>query len=290
MNPFDCMPDFRHSGSLSIAVWVVLILSGCGTTRFQTATEQLVLSDALDRSISQIDFRPLSGHTVYFDTSYLKSAKPDNIVNSEYVISSLRQQLMAAGCFLQDKSEEAEIIVEARVGTLGLDDHRLTYGIPETKGLGPTVSMVAGAPVPVPPTLPEIAVARREAREGAAKVAAFAYDRATKQAIWQSGISRSDSVARDTWVLGIGPFRRGTIRNEPKFADKSLVPKFMQSPPPPPQSFDGSPMVDYNSMTVFQDQRSKHRDQTEIQQASHEESPNPTEGNVSKKIQWPIEP
>ncbi len=50
-----------------------LSMVGCGTTREYNATEQLVMSDAVDRSIASIDFRPLSGRKVYLDTSYLAS-------------------------------------------------------------------------------------------------------------------------------------------------------------------------------------------------------------------------
>src|SRR5690606_32524555 len=69
---------------------------GCGTTRMsdtsRTGTEQLLLSNAIDRSINNIDFTVLAGREVYLDPQFLKG-----IVDENYVISSLRQSLLAHG-------------------------------------------------------------------------------------------------------------------------------------------------------------------------------------------------
>ena len=39
----------------------MLACMGCGTTKMKTGTEQLLMSDAVDRSISALDFRPAGG-------------------------------------------------------------------------------------------------------------------------------------------------------------------------------------------------------------------------------------
>ncbi len=235
--------------AIRLLVLVIMTLAGCGTTKLQNATEQLVLSDAVDRSISQIDFRPLSGRRVYFDTTYLKTVKNESFVNADYVTSAMRQQIVAAGCLMMETQNDAELVIEGRIGTLGMDDHRLTYGVPENNALASTASLISAAPTI--PSIPEIAIARRESREGAAKVAAFAYDRETRQAVWQSGLSRANSTARDTWVLGVGPFRQGTIRRELRFADGRFF-NFRRKPTPPVVFQDGIPPVDYAREMVFE--------------------------------------
>ena len=48
---------------------------GCGMNKSRLATEQLVVSDAVDRAVAAIDFSPLSGRKVYFDTKYLDGVK-----------------------------------------------------------------------------------------------------------------------------------------------------------------------------------------------------------------------
>src|SRR5262245_51288245 len=115
--------------------WIVLAVAfffatGCGTTKQAEATQQLLASDAVDRSVANIDFTPLAGQKVYFDTKYIQDYKGIGFVNSAYVISSLRQQLFAAGCLLQEKLEDCDYVVEARMGTLGNDEHNIIYGIP----------------------------------------------------------------------------------------------------------------------------------------------------------------
>src|SRR5687768_13242341 len=102
---------------------------GCGSTRWsdtqRTATEQMLISDAVDRSINQLDFRVLSGKDVYFKEDFLKGT-----VDQLYVASSIRQHLLATGCILKEKPEEATYIVEARAGAGGTDRHDLLFGVP----------------------------------------------------------------------------------------------------------------------------------------------------------------
>ena len=126
----------------AFAVLFVAAISGCGTTRIRQATEQLVMSDAVDRSVSRIDFRPLSGQKVYLDSTYLRHVKSDNFVNAEYVISAMRQQIVASGCLIQDTLSDADIVIEARIGTLGLDDHRVTFGLPENNAISSAVALI----------------------------------------------------------------------------------------------------------------------------------------------------
>ncbi len=231
-------------------IFLVIGCVGCGTTREYNATQQLVVSDAVDRSVSSLDFRPLSGRKVYLDASYIRHIKGEGFVNAEYVTSALRQQIVSAGCLIQDASGDADIIIEARIGALGTDDHRVTFGIPENNAISSAASLIPGSPQVA--SIPEIAVGRREAREGAAKVAAFAYDRETRTPVWQSGVSPATATARDTWVLGVGPFQGGSIRRQTKFAGSKLRLGSKTKRGSPAKSFDRPP-VDYTAETRFQD-------------------------------------
>jgi hypothetical protein len=231
------------------AALAVTLLIGCGTTREYKATEQLVMSAAVDRSIAKIDFRPLSGRKVFLDTSYLNHVKGESFVNAEYVTSALRQQIVAAGCLIQDTNTAADVIIEARIGALGADDHRVTFGIPANTAVASAVSLIPGAPNL--PSFPEIALARREAREAAAKVAAFAYDRETRAPLWQSGVGSSLATARDTWVMGVGPFQGGSIREQTKLAGSTIRIGEGNRRGSPVEDFD-RPAVDYTAQVRFQ--------------------------------------
>jgi hypothetical protein len=211
----------RWEWTSRLLVWIALLAApwlslGCGTTRTRIATEQLLMSDAVDRAVAQIDFTPLAGQRVFFDTKYIVAVKGVNFVNAEYVISSLRQQMLGAGCLLEDTAEKADFVVEARCGALGTDGHEVVYGVPANSGLGEVSAIVPNTPRL--PSIPEIALAKRDDYRGAAKIGVFAYHRETRRPIWQSGLATAKSDARDTWFFGAGPFQSGTIYDRTQFA------------------------------------------------------------------------
>jgi hypothetical protein len=185
---------------------------GCSINKSRLASEQLVVSDAVDRAVAGIDFSPLSGHKIHFDTKYLAGVKLTPSGNVEYVISSLRQQMAAYDCRLVDKPEEAEFIVEARVGVLANDGHEVTYGVPGSAALT-TASVFLASPVAAP-AMPELSLGRRNHQQGTAKIGVFAYDRETREPVWQSGVAKGSTRAKDMWVLGLGPFEsQGPVRS-----------------------------------------------------------------------------
>ncbi|MCC6493697.1 MAG: hypothetical protein IT424_11840 [Pirellulales bacterium] len=183
---------------------------GCGTTRSsntaRTATEQLLISDAIDRTVQQINFKALDGQTIYFDERPLAE-----VVDKGYLISSIRQHLLASGCILKDARDQADYVIEPRVGAMGTDSHDLLFGIPAVQ-----VPQVPLAPS-MPSSIPEIPFAKRRDQRGIAKLAVFAYRRESGEPVWQSGLALSESVAKDIWLFGAGPFQRGTIYDGTRF-------------------------------------------------------------------------
>lgn len=214
------------------AVAICAIGAGCGKTIQARGTEQLLASAAIDTSIAKIDFRALAGEKVFLDTQFIKPLKESiGIVNSEYAISALRQQMMAANCLLQEKAEEADYIVEARLGALGNNQHEVVYGIPANNALSAVTTIMPNMP-PVP-TIPEISLARRDHNTATAKVALFAYHRETRQPVWQSGTSIAHSNARDIWLFGAGPIQVGSIYPETRLAGNRLGMPFKKTEPVP---------------------------------------------------------
>jgi len=194
----------------------LLCCVGCGTTQQRAGTEQLLLSDAVDRSVDRIDLDILSGQTVYLDSSYIEPVKTNGYVTSSYIISALRQKLITSGCRLKDIPEDADYIVEARVGALGTDAVEVTYGIPANNALGAAASLLATSPAI--PSVPEIAVGKRNGALSTSKVVAFAYHRESGEPVWQSGAAVARSDAKDSWLFGAGPWQRGSIYDGTQFA------------------------------------------------------------------------
>jgi Family of unknown function (DUF6655) len=204
----------RYCSQFAIAC-LATALAGCGTTRstdtIRTATEQLLISDAIDHAVQTIDFGPLRGQTVYLDDQRLAE-----VVDRNYLVSTLRQHLLASGCQLRDKRDDADFIVEARAGAVGTDRNDLLFGVPSMNV--PQIPLVQ----PVPAAIPEIPLAKRRDQRAIAKVAVFAYHRESGTPVWQSGLAHQESSANDVWILGAGPFQRGTIYDGTEFAGKTL--------------------------------------------------------------------
>jgi hypothetical protein len=193
-------------------VWV-----GCGTTKWtdtsRTATEQLLLSDSMDRAVSRIDFRALAGKKVYLDSTPVAA-----ITDGPYLTSLIRQHILASGGILKEKREEADYIVELRAGAVGTDRHDVLFGVP---ALSLPVAPVAG----VPSQIPEIPLMKKTDQRGVAKIALFVYNRNTGRIVWQSGVIPEESKAKAVWFFGAGPFQRGSIYQGTKFAgDRFHIP------------------------------------------------------------------
>ena len=216
-------PTLRSAVRLTAQVatlwFVIAIFNGCGTTTQRFATEQMLVSDAVDQAIHQIDFTHLADSKVFLDTTFLKPVRGMGFVNAEYIISSLRQQLTASRCLVQEKKEDADVIVEPRVGALGTDGHEVTYGLPQTTAVANAAAVFSSNAIPA---VPEISFGRVDAQSGIAKIIVYAYERETKQPVWQSGVAKAESNSNSTWVLGAGPFQKGSIYEDVKFAGKTL--------------------------------------------------------------------
>ena len=191
-----------------VAALALMLAWGCGSTKMtgtaRTGTEQLLLTDAWDRALERVDFRPLVGVPVYLDTTNVAA------VDQGWVVSSLRQAMLAQGVLLRTKPEQAQWIVEARVGVYGTDENSLLVGIPQLS-VPPTFT---GVPTG---TIPEVPLIKKSDQQATSKLALFAYDRASGQLVWNSGTMLATATAKDTYIGGLGPIQGGTIRGGPEF-------------------------------------------------------------------------
>lgn len=207
------MPRSCHTPTLAVLLCGLLsvVAAGCGTTRWsdskRTATEQLLISDAVERAVMRIDMRPLAGQAVFLDTTIL-----DDVSDGKYLASALKHQLLASGCRLAATQDTAEIVVEARAGAIGTDRNDLLFGIPATS------VEVAGNGT----SIPEMAIFKRTDQRGVAEVNLFAYERTSGRPVWQSGLAHYDSNTRDRWMMGTGPFQDGDIHDRMEFAGERV--------------------------------------------------------------------
>jgi len=211
----DAVQATGSPAGLVVAIVALVLFGGCGTTKWtetkRTATEQLLISDSMDQAVSRIDFRALAGKTVFLDDTFLK-----DVVDAQYLVSSLRQQLLAHGAILKQKREEADYVVEVRAGAVGTDMHSLLVGVPQINL--PSVAAAAG----LPSSFPEIPLIKRTKQTAVTKILLFAYHRETGRPLWQSGTVLAKSDAQDIWIFFAGPFQRGSIYEGTQLAGDQL--------------------------------------------------------------------
>jgi hypothetical protein len=187
-----------------LAALLAATQAGCGTTKMsstpRTATEQLLLTNAWDDALHKVDFRPLTGVPVYLDTQYVSA------LDQGWAVSSIRQAMLSQGVLLRSKPEQAQWIVEARVGVYGTDSFNRMIGVPQTTVPPTFTGMPTG-------TIPEIAIVKRSNQQGVVKLAMFAYDRASGQVTWNPDTVLATSSAKDVYIGGFGPIQSGSIRS-----------------------------------------------------------------------------
>ena len=167
------MSHIRSLCLLLFSISTSVLLPGCGTAVQRQGTEQLLLSDSIDRAIDQLDLSGLANRKVYLDTDYMKTFKGSNLyVNSDYIISALRQKMITSGLIIETNRTDADYVLEARVGALGTDTMEVTYGIPSSSGVGSATSALSG--VPAVPLIPEMSFGKRNGVVGISKVMVFA--------------------------------------------------------------------------------------------------------------------
>ena len=179
----------------------LLAFLGCTSTKTsntaRTGTEQLLISNAVDQSLSKIDFQPMAGKKILVEEKYLDS------VDKNYVVSSVRHHVLHAGGELAAKPEDADIILELRSGGIGTDNSDAYLGMP-------------GITLPGMVSLPDVKLVTRSRQSAFAKLGLVAIDAKTRQQLGAGGVSLAMSDDNNWYVMGVGPYRQGSMEKEVK--------------------------------------------------------------------------
>lgn len=180
---------------------ILLAFAGCATSHTsdtaRTGIEQLLISNAVDQALNDVDFSPLSGRSVYVQEKYLDG------VDKNYILGSLRHRVLAAGARLAATEEAADAILEVRSGGVGTDRMESFVGSPQI-----------ALPLPLPVHFPEVRLVDTRTQIGTAKLALVAYDAKSREAIGAGGITMARSFDVNRYYFGAGPFNSGTVREE----------------------------------------------------------------------------
>ena len=159
-----------HRAGAGISAFVALILAmlalgACTTVREtspqRSATEQLLISTAVDRAIAQVRLKIPSGTKVFVDAEQLDGS------DGKYAAGEMKDRLLRNGANLVNDKGKADAIVEVRAGALSIDDKQTLIGIDSFDAPIPFAGQAA--------KIPQIALYSDKVRQGVAKIAAFGY-------------------------------------------------------------------------------------------------------------------
>ena len=161
-----------------------LVHGGCQEMRVtdppRTATEQFLLATSARRAADRVAAEALDGKRVYVDDRYFGPDR-NRLPERQYMLGELRASLLESGARLVPRRGDAEVIVSAFSGGLGIDRYDFLLGIP----LGP-IFAAAGASAETVEKAPDIGL--KDRREyGTAGVHFVAYWAGTGELIAHSG-------------------------------------------------------------------------------------------------------
>ncbi|QDL94452.1 hypothetical protein FDP22_21530 (plasmid) [Paroceanicella profunda] len=166
-----------------------LLAAACSSksisTPARTATEQLLISTAVDKAAEKIAKSLQVEGKVFVDAAYFEG------YDSKYAVATIRDSLLRHGAALAESRETAQTIVEIRTGALSIDTESSLLGLPEISLPIPFADMAS---------TPEIALFKQDTTEGVAKFAATAYDRETGKMVSSTGPQYGFSHKAD-WIL-----------------------------------------------------------------------------------------
>lgn len=182
-----------------LSLLIASLTVGCSSMKrsdtARTGREQLLISNAVDQSLSKCDFSSFHGTKVFVEEKYLDS------VDKGYVLGSVRHRLMLNGATLASKPEEADVVVELRSGGIGTDNADSYVGIPQIV-------------LPGLLTLPEVHFWERSKQSALAKIGIVAYDTRNHEMLGAGGVSAAMSDDTNMFFMGIGPYQNGSARME----------------------------------------------------------------------------
>jgi len=174
------------------------LFAGCTSLKrsdtARTGREQLLVSNAIDQSLSKVNFEPFRNRAVLLEEKYL------DCVDKGYVTASVRHRLARAGARIATKIEDADILLEMRSGGVGTDVADSFLGTP-------AISVGVAS-------IPEVKFMSRTNQTAVAKIGLAAYDAKTMQLLGDGGMSLAMSDDNNWNVFGVGPFQNGSVRTE----------------------------------------------------------------------------
>jgi hypothetical protein len=172
-------------------IFVCLSLWSCTSAREtnpqRTATEQLLLSTAVDHAVENIHLDIEPGTKVFVDSSNFEG------LDSRYAVGAIRDRVLRLGGRIVSERAASDNVIEIRSGALSADQSKTLLGVPAFD-------------IPLPLTtqglsVPDISLFKKSLRQGIAKFAATIYRTTDGALIDSTGPQYGFSHSTDYVVL-----------------------------------------------------------------------------------------
>ena len=205
-------------------VFVILLaaclLSACAPTRdtsksLRSATEQLLLSQAVERSLEEVTVPMLKDATVALEVAGLTS---DQFYVRDAVAAHLAGKV---GAKIRSHQADAKYLVRVMVQALGTELDQSFFGMPQ----------VEGGLIPI--ALPELPLYKFVRQVGYVRYALHVYDIATGQLALATPWFTKTAASRQYTVLFFFTFRTSTLIDPPELSKVPTVPIITPLPKEP---------------------------------------------------------
>lgn len=177
---------------LALAALGALVAGGCAkphiTDPARSATEQLLISTAADLAVEQLDLKSIAGRPTFVDATNVEGT------DKAYLVGALSEAVNEQGAPLAAEQAKAEVVVAARTGALSVDRSETLFGLPDL-----LIPLPFGGTVKTP----ELALFKKVARRGFAKVGVHAFEQASGKHLLSIGPVTGRSHYHLWTIIGI---------------------------------------------------------------------------------------
>ena len=203
----------RHGPFFLIVLVFSLLTWGCTTLKMKTegrsASDQLLVAVSVQEALRQLDLRPhIENKRVFFTVEGHSS-------EIAYIQKVIPAHLMAQGATVEEKSEEADLILTFVVDTAGADLSTGGFSIPII-----LPSLSTGL------TVTTIDFVQKEIQRGMCRVWVYATEAQQAHAFTSDPVSSQNSISNLT-ILGVSLGQRSEIKEldeKPPVFDKIPIP------------------------------------------------------------------
>ena len=150
----------------------------------RTATEQILVTDSIERALDELEWPTFDGEFVVVHT-----AAPGVELDENYLRRSAEKRLAAQGARVTQDEDDADYVLTTLAGAIGIDRSRRFFGL-----MG-----VTGGIIPL--TIPELALFSHSRSEGYARTEIVLSDARKGGVVHRSGPTRAETFSWSRVIL-----------------------------------------------------------------------------------------